>query len=225
MDTTSLLRKTQFCAGFSDDELARFTDLISPRKVRRGQLLFLEGDRADGFYLLLSGKVRLYKASPDGREQTLHVIGPGQSFADAAVFGDQKFPANCSVLEDSLVALVPRVEFMEMLAESPVMSLKIISSLSAFLREFNQIIENPSLKEVSARLATYLINLYHQAGQETFNLPTTKGELARRLGTVNETLSRNLRRLRHDGLIKVDGRRITILDPVRLSEAAASEKD
>ncbi len=224
MELNSLLARTQLCAELTIEELERLAAIISVRRLAREEVLFLEGDPAQGFYLLLSGRVRLYKAGPDGREQTLHLVAAGQSFAEAAIFRGDRFPANCIALLDSQVAFVPKSQFLQILAESPTISLKMIGSLAGFLREFIQIIEGLALKEVSARLAGYLLNLQQQSDSTTLTLPMSKTELSRQLGTVSETISRNLRKLKELGLIEVEGRQIKVLDSVGLAEIAASRE-
>jgi CRP/FNR family transcriptional regulator len=198
--------------------------IVTIRDIPKGELMFLEGDDAIGFYILLRGSVRVYKASPEGREYTLHRIKPGQIFAEAAVFHGNKYPANCQALLDSAVAFFPKADFVRLIERNPQMSLKMIASMAAFLRDFNQTIEMLSLKEVSARLATWLLNAVERAHNSQITLPMTKGDLADVLGTVNETLSRNLRKMIDLGVLKVDNRDITILDRARLEAIAGGEK-
>jgi CRP/FNR family transcriptional regulator len=175
--------------------------------------------------VLLSGKVRIYKASPDGKEYTLHMISPGQMFAEAAIFKGGTFPANCAAIEDSVVTFFPKDRFVALITKYPQISLKMISALSGFVRDFNQQVENLSLKEVSARLASYLLRMSEESGRNEFELETSKAELASSLGTISETLSRNLKYLRDLGVIRVDGKKIAILDANGLKSIAHGEKN
>jgi CRP/FNR family transcriptional regulator, dissimilatory nitrate respiration regulator len=172
----------------------------------------------------MRGSVRIYKASPEGREYTLHRIKPGQIFAEAAVFHGNKYPANCQALLDSTVAFFPKADFVRLIERNPQMSLKMIASMAAFLRDFNQTIEMLSLKEVSARLATWLLNAAERTHSNQITLPMSKGDLADVLGTVNETLSRNLRKMIDLGVLEVDNRNIKVLNQARLEAIAAGEK-
>ena len=187
-------------------------------------MLFFEGDEATGFYLLLEGKVRVYKASPEGKEQILHQINPGQIFAEVAIFEGQRYPANCSALQDSVVAFFPQNDFIKLIEQSPQISLKIIASMAGFLREFTETVENLSLKEVPARIAGYLLKLPLKENDDTVTLDMTKAELAKKLGTQSETFSRGLRKLSDQKIIKVNGKRILILDRNRLIDIAEGEK-
>lgn len=225
MDTEQLLRNCYLCQDLDEGELSALSEIGSTRSLTKGQILFLEGDQALGFYVLLSGKIRIYKVSPDGKEYTLHVIGPGQMFAEAAIFRGNTFPANCAAIEDSIVTFFPKDRFIGLVTRYPQVSLKMISALSGFVREFNQQVEDLSLKEVSARLASHLLRMSEKSGSDEFILETTKSELASSLGTISETLSRNFKHMRDLSLIRVDGKAITICDRHRLESIAKGEKD
>jgi CRP/FNR family transcriptional regulator len=176
----------------------------------------LEGDPAARFFVLLSGAVRVDKSSPDGREYTLHRIQPGQMFAEAAIFDGSTYPASCIALEEAEVASVPKEEFLRLVAASPEIAMKIIGGLSGLLRDFAAQLEALSLKDVLARLAEYINRQAAIHGATEFELPSSKAELAAALGTISETLSRSLRKLREAGVIAMDGRRIRVLDAKRL---------
>ncbi|MCB2231011.1 Crp/Fnr family transcriptional regulator [bacterium] len=224
MNAADRLKSGPLFSELDVDEIAALSSIVSYKSISRGGVLFLEGDPATGFFVLLSGSVRIYKASPDGKEYTLHRIRPGQMFAEAAIFRGRGFPANCMALEDSEVAFFPKVGFVDLLANSPQIALKIIGSLSNWLREFTRKLEELSLKEVPARVAFYLLRRLDAANSETFQLDTSKTELAAQLGTIIETLSRTFRKLRDAGIISMNGREITVLDRERLEAVADGEK-
>ena len=210
--------------GLNEQELSDLSRVAVPRSIRKGEMLFLEGDSASGFFLLLTGQVRIFKSSPDGREYTIHIINPGHIFAEVAAFENSPYPANGAALEDSEIAFFPRDEFFDLIRKSPQISLKIISSLSAFLRDYNRQVENLSLKEVPARIASYLIAEAGKSNSNRVRLRSSKTEWARTLGTISETLSRSLRKMSDEDMIEVDGRDIKILDFDRLQEIADGEK-
>jgi len=224
MDKFNLLKNSRLFTGLDDSELNKVAAIVELKKADKNRILFFEGDEANGFYLLLEGKVKIYKASPDGKEQILHMISPGQVFAEAAIFHGNRFPANCMAADDSLVAFIPKNEFISLIENSPQISLKIIASLSAFVREFTVMVENLSLKEVPSRIATYLLQLAEDNDSETVMLQITKSELAKQLGTLSETLSRGLRKLIDSRIIQVDGNKITILDRDHLTDIAEGKK-
>jgi CRP/FNR family transcriptional regulator len=194
------------------------------RHLRAKAIVFSEGDDATGFFLLLRGLVRIFKASADGKEYTLHVVRPGQVFAEAAIFSGGGYPATCVTLEDSWLAFFPKREFTALLEAYPHIALKIIASLSSWLREFSHKLEDLSLRDVPARVAGYLLQESAKRGRSSFALDHTKRQLASRVGTISETLSRSLRRLCDAGVIAVSGRRFSILDPDRLQAIADGGK-
>ena len=224
MTSIGLLKNSHLGRGLDDEELKAIEAIALIRSLSKGEMLFMEGDPATGFYILLDGQVRLYKATPDGKEYTLHQIRQGQIFAEVAIFHGNKFPANCTALENSTVAYFPKNDFVRLLESSPQIALKIIGSMSAFLRDFNNQIEQLSLKEVPARLAAFMLSEAVRVGNGTIHLDITKTELANRLGTISETLSRNLRKFMDAGIIEVDHKNIKIVDPDRLSAIADGEK-
>jgi len=219
-----LLSQCSLCSGLNTAELETISRITQIKNLNKGEMIFFEGDPADGFYLLLKGRVRVYKSSPDGKEYTIHQIMPGQLFAEAAIFKGDRFPANCSSIDDSTVAYFPKEAFIRMIKDSPEISLKIIGSLSGFLRDFNRQVEELSLKEISARIASFLLAESKKVKSSKITLDMPKTELARRLGTIGETLSRNLKKLKDLGIISVDGKKIVILNSDRLNSIAEGEK-
>ena len=224
MNPTEMLRKCTLCAQLNEVEFAEIEQIVSFKSVKKGEILFFQGDIATGFYVLLTGRVRIYKASPEGKEYTLHLINPGQMFAEAAIFQGDRFPANCSALEESTVAFFPKERFVRLIKNSPDISLKMIAGLAKFVREFNRMVEDLSLKEVSARLADFLIDEARQKDSLKFELDITKSEMAHKLGTIAATLSRNLKKFKEIRAIAVEGSTIEILDTDRLEAIAEGEK-
>ncbi|MBD3219215.1 MAG: cyclic nucleotide-binding domain-containing protein [candidate division Zixibacteria bacterium] len=224
MERLEYLRQSRLCKGLTEDELAGLSAISQLKRLNKGEILFFEGDEARGFYLLLKGRVRIYKSSPEGKEQTLHQINPGQIFAEVAIFEGRHYPANCSAVQESVVAFFPKTDFIRLIEKSPQISLKIIASMAGFLREFTETVENLALKEVPSRIAGYLLKLRMKAKDDTITLDMTKSELAKKLGTQSETLSRGFRKLSDKNIIKVNGKRIAILDNDRLIDIAEGEK-
>jgi CRP/FNR family transcriptional regulator len=190
----------------------------------RGDVLFQQGEKATGFYVVASGKVKIYKLSPDGKERILHVIQPGNSFADAAIFADGCYPAFAETLEKSKLIFFPKTDFLNLLHQHSQISINMIGGLARFLRQFTTQIEDLTFRDVPARLARYLSDL---GGDHLVHLvlPISKSQLASNLGTVSETLSRTFRKLSDEGIIKVQGKNIEIQDVDRLLDLANSYKE
>lgn len=216
--------KSLLFRGLSEEELVQLERISEPRHYEKMALLFREGEDGVGFYVVASGQVKVFKTSFDGREQVLHILGPGDPLGEVPVFAGQTFPASAQALVESRLYFFPRQKLVQLYRDSPSLAMNMLAVLSRRLREFTVLIENLALKEIPQRLATYLL---HQHAQKPVSsrvkLPVTKGVLANILGASQETLSRVLSRLSQEGLIEVQGKEITILDWDRLKELAGGE--
>ncbi len=207
--------------GLSEDQLNKIRQIAIDKFYGKGKTIFSEGDDGNGFYVVAEGKVKIYKVSTEGKEQILHIYGPGNPFGEVPVFSGQKFPANAQALVKSHLLFFPKTAFVDLISKNPSLSLNMLAVLSMRLRQFTVQIENLSLKEVPGRLASYLIYLADE--QETGDLVSlniSKGQLASLLGTIPETLSRILAKMSSQNLIKVIGRDIKLLDRSGLEELA-----
>jgi CRP-like cAMP-binding protein len=221
-DTRRLIANVLFFKGLSDDELESIQQIAAERTYQRNQLVFSDGEEGRGFFLVLHGKVKVFKMSPEGKEQILHILGPGEPVGQVAVFAGVSYPANAQAITDSRLLFFPRRAFVELIQARPTLALNMLAILSNRLREFTVQIENISLKEVPARLASYLLYLSDEKqGAERLQLTISKAQLASIIGTIPETLSRILTRMSAKDLILVNGREIQLLD--RDSLAALAE--
>jgi len=221
-DTRRLIANVLFFKGLSDDELENIQQIAAERTYQRNQLVFSDGEEGRGFFLVLHGKVKVFKMSPEGKEQILHILGPGEPVGQVAVFAGVSYPANAQAITDSRLLFFPRRAFVELIQARPTLALNMLAILSNRLREFTVQIENISLKEVPARLASYLLYLSDEKqGAERLQLTISKAQLASIIGTIPETLSRILTRMSAKDLILVNGREIQLLD--RDSLAALAE--
>ncbi len=215
------LSKVPLFQGLSQKFLEEIASIVHKKEYRKGQLIFQEGDPGNGFYIVASGRIKVFKISPDGKEQILHLFGPGEPFGEAAVFAKRPFPASAASLEDSTILFLPRSAFVEILASDPALSMNMLGILSARLRAFASMIEQLSLRDVAGRLSAYLILLSErQEGRDELSLDMTKAQLAAYLGTIPETLSRVLAKMSSQNIITVDGARIIIDDRQALEDLA-----
>lgn len=202
-----------FFEGLSGEQQASMIAIGVSRRVEKGQTIFLDGDRATGFYIVLSGKVKIYKLAPEGKEQILHVFGAGEPFGEVPTFANAFFPAHAEAVEKTRLLFFPREAFLGQIRKDPDLAMGMLATLSRRLLHMTRMVEGLSLQNVSTRLAAYLVRLSEDQKQAaTVQLDINKGQLASLLGTVPETLSRALNRLISQNLIQVQGRRITILD-------------
>lgn len=211
--------------GLPQEQLDHLAQIALDQDVARGRSFFSEGSPATGFYALVSGKVKIYKLSLEGKEQILHIFGPGEVFGEVPVFAGGRYPAHAEALEASRVLFFPKDALVNLIKQEPSLALNMLAILSLRLRRFTHLIEDLSLKEVPGRLAAYLLYLSDRSeGASSFELDITKGQLASLLGTIPETLSRIQAKLSQQNLIEVDGRKIKILDRPTLQSLAAGGK-
>ena len=187
----NLIAATPLFSGLLKTQLTEIRSIAVERFYAKGENIFMEGDDGDGFYIVAAGSVKIFKVSLEGKEQILHIYGPGHPFGEVPVFSGQKFPANALALTQSHLLFFPRDAFVDLISTHPSLALNMLAVLSMRLREFTIQIENLSLKEVPGRLASYLRFLaMEQNQQDKVTLPISKGQLASLLGTIPETLSR-----------------------------------
>lgn len=223
MDIIAELKKCLIFSGLSEDDLMKIAQGAVIKDFPKKSIIFSEGDDATGFYILVSGMVKIYKISPDSREQILHIINPRETFAEAAIFIGKYYPAFAETILDSKVIYFEKKRFLKTLENNPKVSFNLIISLSMLLKKMVDLVNNVSLKTVDVRLAEFLLEEGIRNGKKnnneiTLNLGITKTELAKKIGTVNETLSRALRRLKENGLIDVDNKVIVIKNIVGLQK-------
>lgn len=189
----------------------------------RGQLIFSEGDDAKGLYVTIRGKVKVFKLSSEGKEQILHILGPGEPLGEVAMFSGELYPANAQAMEQSRVFFFPKESLLELIRRDPTVAFKMLGVLAQRLRKFTSLVEDLSLKEVPGRLAAYLIQPRSESTGPAgyLRLEISKAQLASLLGTIPETLSRILARMAREGLIELNGARgIRILDRQGLEDLA-----
>ena len=208
-------------SGLSERQIEELRKIVVNRHFNKGQIIFSEGDNGNGFYVLVSGLVKIFKVSLEGKEHIMRVVGAGESFGQVAVYAGRSFPANAQSIAKSHLLFFPRTAFVEMITKNPSLAMNMLSVLSMRLREFTVHVENLALKEVPGRLAAYLIYLAdEEGGNDSFTLGISKGQLASLLSTSPETLSRILAQMVGKNLIEVIRRDITILDLGGLKELA-----
>jgi CRP/FNR family transcriptional regulator len=224
-----LLRRCPLFAGLKEEDLKRIRAIASLKKVEKKEILFSDGEEARGFYVILSGKVKLYKVSPEGKEQILHIVSAPDAFAEAALFLEGSYPAFAEALTDCQLLFFPKRDFIQLIEKNPQLSINMIVTLSHYLKRFASLIEELSLKEVSSRVAKYLMDLSLKLSKEgkspkEVELDLSKTQLALKLGTISETLSRTLAKMKAKGIIDVKKNKILILNREALEELASGLK-
>jgi CRP/FNR family transcriptional regulator len=218
-DSTYQLRQTlakvPIFSGLTESELGFLAQRTVSRHYSAGEMVFGEGEPCSGLYVVESGNVRIFKSSPNGREQVLSIDGPGSSIAEVPVFDGGAYPASATGVDDLTLLFVSKQDFRALCLAHPQVSLKVLRVVGARLRRLVGIIEELSFTTVRHRLASYLLRLAQVSGKRTaagveVTLPITNQELAAQIGTVRELVSRNLSRLQAEGMLKIDGRNVLV---------------
>lgn len=215
-----ILKMSQLFSELEDRSLQEIASASSMRTYGVGESFFMDGDPAHSFFIVGSGRVKVFKLSPDGKEQILMIAEPGDSFAEAAMFAGGQYPASATALEPCEALVVNRERFFGILQREPGLALNMIARLSELLRSLTKLVEGLSLTDVTTRLARYLLDLIPDTVENTATVTLTEKKtiLASELGTIPETLSRSLARLSREKIIAVEGSTIHILDRQRLQQ-------
>lgn len=219
------LKQSQLFAQLDDKSLDEVAAAASLKHAAKNELIFYQGDIAHAFFVVAAGKVKVFKMSPDGKEQILLIANAGDSFAEAALFSGGRFPASAQALEDSELIVISRERFVALIEKNPDIAVNLIARLAGLLRKMTSLVEELSLTDVTTRLAHYLADQVEpsHSGPVTIQLEEKKGVLAAQLGTIPETLSRSFARLVKEKMIAMDGPEIRILDIDRMRELAGMD--
>ena len=217
----ALLKQVPLFSGLTDPEFVFLSARVVQRRFGAGEMIFAEAEPCAGLYVIESGNVRIFKTSAGGREQILSIEGAGHSVAELPVFDGGTYPASAQAVSDCSLLFVSKKDFQSLCLQHPEVALKVLRVVGARLRRLVGIIEELSFTTVRHRLAAMLVRLAKSDGQRqgdtiTITLPANNNELAAQIGTVRELVSRNLSRLQNEGLIRIDGRTVTVPDLKKL---------
>lgn len=212
-----VLKKAPLFSALTDAEIQALSTRTGSRSYAPGELLFSEGEPCAGLYMVVAGRVRIFKTSPNGREHVLAIEGPGSSIAELPVFDGGTYPASAAAVDPSELLFVSRQDFRAICLEHPEIALKVLQVVGARLRRLVGIIEELSFTTVRHRLISWILRRAKTDGRSTdrgpaISLGATHQELASQIGTVRELVSRNLARLQAQGFIGIHGQELTILD-------------
>ncbi len=227
---TALVDALRQVPYFSELEAGLLKDLacqVRERKYRAGELILLEGEACEGLYFVISGRVKVFKVSGEGKEQVLRILGPGRTFNDVPVFDGGPNPGSIATLEASTVGLVPKAQVLALVEKYPGVAKAVIRLLASRLRALTLMIEDLSLRGVVARVAKLLLDctrgrqtLVEDAGGACARL--TQHQIATMTGSVREVVQRALKALERDGAIRLERARVVILDPRALERWSES---
>jgi CRP-like cAMP-binding protein len=230
-DKIAALRRTALFGELDEATLAKLAARAAERRYERDEVLFIAGEEARGLYVIVEGSVRAFRESLDGREQVIHVERAGATVAEAPAFDDGAFPSTVAAEEPTAVLFIDKRDVRCLCVEHPEIALAALKVLAGRLRRCAELVETLSLREVGQRLARFLLAEARAKGVRAddgrtlrLTLSQTNQQIAARIGSVREVVSRALARLQHDGLIRHEGRTLTIHDESKLSAFAGEEE-
>jgi len=223
MESKRTLHDVPIFEKLSPTELKLLTNISKTKRYKKNQIVFLEGEAFTGFYVVLSGSIKVYKLSRNGEEIMLNKLEPLRSFAESSLFSGSRFYSACAqAMEDSSLMFFPSKEFASLLGENP--AIRISEAFAVRLMELNQRFDLLA-DGVGGRVARYLLNEIQlndsvKMPEPVFNLSIPKKDLAQHLGIAGETLSRMFRRLKDERVIREVSKKIFITNLKRLRELA-----
>jgi CRP-like cAMP-binding protein len=228
IDKIAALKHSRLFAELDDDTIRVLAERAVVRRFQKDDVLFVAGEEALGLYVIVEGAVRAFRASLEGREQVIHVERSGATIAELPVFDDGAYPSTAAAEEDTIVLFIEKQDVRRLCLEHPQIPLAALKVLAARLRRCAELVEALSLREVGQRLARFLAAEARRSGARigseiSIELYQTNQQIAARIGSVREVVSRAFTRLQHEGLIVVEGRHLTIPDEAAL-EAFAEQR-
>ncbi|MFZ5515193.1 MAG: Crp/Fnr family transcriptional regulator [Candidatus Zhuqueibacterota bacterium] len=217
IDVQQFLASTFLFQDLSEEQLTVVEQAASVKNIPKGSHLFSDGQPATAFFIVVTGRLKIYKLSTEGNEQILHVQNDNDLIAEAVIFDFDTYPAYCQALEDATLIRISRTDFIDMLHRFPEICFRIMGAYSRRLRLLVSKIEEISLHDIKSRVANYLMN--HSQVQDNrwlCTLTLTKKDLASMLGTIPETLSRTLHFFKQQKLIEEKKNTIVILNREKL---------
>lgn len=206
-------RQSPLFASLDEDELKKIAGLATPRRFRKGEFVFLEGDTVSSFHIVQEGRVKVFKQSPSGKEFTVGVFRCGEAFGECAVFCEGPCPASAQALDEAIVLAIRREDFLPFVARNLIIAMRVIGMMAERTKRAHDTLMNMAAERVEQRLARVLLTLSSEYGSA---LPFTKHEIAGMAGTTTETAIRLMSRFQDSGIIRSARGKITILDETKL---------
>jgi CRP-like cAMP-binding protein len=219
------LRSCQLFMGLPATDITAIASFVVSKNLDKGDYLFREGDRSEGFYIVQKGAINVHRVSAAGKEQVIHLFRPIESFAEATLATEGGYPADARATDSTTVLLVPKSDFIELLRKRPELALRMLGSMSQHLRVLIGLLDDLMLKDMETRLANWLLKRCPRPLPNEpveIQLDRTKRVLAAEMGTTSETLSRTLAKFRDQKLLRIKGNTLTVTKPRRLQQLLQS---
>ncbi len=216
--------KVPIFKNLSAEELTDVTRLIVRRKYKKGELIFLEGNKLEGLYIINHGKIKIFKYTKEGKEQILYILSEGDFIGELSLLNTEEVSYYAEAMAPVNICLIKKSDFDEILNQKPQISLRILEVISQRLSKLEGLVQSLGTKDVEARIAQMLLDLKAEYGIEAadyieLTIPLTREDMANYIGVTRETISRKLSSLQEEGIIKLVGnKKILILDADALKD-------
>jgi len=215
------LQSTQYFNNLAGkDELDRVSRYVFEKKVERGELILAEGEQPQALYFVVSGAIKVFKTSPEGKEQIFGIVHSGGSFNDVPSFDGGRNPVSAQAMVPSLLYGIRKADFEIIIRENPKVAVNVSKVLASQIRQLGGLVEDLSFKHVTGRVAKILLENSGDGSKEKHRL--TQQDMAAMAGTAREVVGRSLKSLEDDGVIKIDRHRIVIKDIDMLKDIAGT---
>ena len=213
----AIFKQTELFRDLGDSVVEVLAKYSSIKRLNKNEILFVAGEPAKGLYVIASGSVRAFRMAADGREQVIHIERAVTTIAEVAVFDDGNYPSTVAADEPSTVYFLSKQDVLKTAMQHPQLALSAVKLIASRLRRCAELVETLSLREVGQRLAALLLTEALDSGVKTaggtrIKLHYTHNQLASRIGTVREVVTRTMFRLQEQGLILHEGKDILIPD-------------
>lgn len=220
IDKIAYLTNMDLFRDLTGRELAQLDRITTMSAVQKGKVFYRPGETGEVLFLLKSGRVQLYRLSPDGKKLILDTLGPGAIFGEMSLVGQRMYNTFAEAVEDCLICVMSRADVERLVIDQPKVGLRILEIVGRRLREAETRLEDMAFKAVPARMASLLVRLANERGKVIEGI--THQELAETIGTYRETATQTLNDFKARGLIDIGRKRIIILDLEGLQALAES---
>ena len=220
-----VLRQTPLFSGLDDDAAASLRSSLSENRLRRGEILFREGDSGDRLYVVMDGKIKLGRSSPDGRENLMAVLGPGQMFGELSLFDPGPRSLTATAVTDVTMLSLGHAALLSWLTGHPDVARNLLGQLASRLRRTNDVVADLVFSDVPGRVAKALLDLASRFGRQSddgvhVHHDLTQEELAQLVGSSRETVNKALADFANRGWLRLEPRSVVLVDVERIQRRA-----
>lgn len=221
IDVIQALRQTDLFGELDERLLTTLAQAAVERRLKRDETLFITGEHADGLYVIASGSVRAYRTSSDGREQVIHTERAGATVGELPLFDGKTYPSTVAADENSIVLFIDRNTVLQLCQTHPEIAMAAVRALCRRLRRCAALVETLSLRAVGQRLAHWVLNEAVARGHRVdsgldVDITLSREQIAARIGSVREVVSRAMAKLEEEGLLNISGHHVAIPNVERL---------